>query len=81
MFNFRLRKRYSCPAGAGHADAWIFTHAKAAKAAKVGKGVGELDLGFRMFNFSPQSRDTLTRGLGFEDSRMNQVSHKQQNES
>ena len=56
MFNFRLRKRYSCPAGAGHADAWIFTHAKAAKAAKVGKGVGELDLGFRMFNFSPQLR-------------------------
>ena len=33
---------------------------------KVGKwcwGVGESDLGFRMFNFSPQLRGTLTRGL------------------
>ena len=56
MFNFRLRKRYSCPAGAGHADAWIFTHAKAAKAAKVGKGVGV-----------PRSRDALSRGFGILD--------------
>jgi len=34
-----------------------------AKSAKDAKGVGELDLGFWMFNFSPQLRDTLTRGL------------------
>jgi len=38
------------------------------RAAKVGKGVGELDLGFWMFNFFPQLRDALSRGLGFEDS-------------
>jgi len=27
------------------------------------RGIGELDLGFWMFNFSPQLRDALTHGL------------------
>ena len=33
------------------------------KGRKGRKGVRELDLGFWIFNFSPQLRDTLTRGL------------------